>query len=63
MRKPKVFPEKILLPKRCQIESAARETLVSISLLSFFTRPVKAVHKAQSFTRSVYVVFTLIEGK
>ena len=42
------FPQnshkKIILPKRCRMESAVRETLASILSLSSFTRPVKAVH-------------------
>ena len=60
-RKPNVFSQKILLPKRCRLESAVRETLASVLSLSSITRPVKAVHYTQSFTRSVYVVCTLIK--
>ena len=45
VRWPKLSHKKIILPKRSQIESAVRETLAYISLLSFFTAlPVKAVH-------------------
>ena len=47
--------------KRSDVCLAVRKTLASILLLLFFTRPVKAVHVTQSFTRSVYVVCTLIE--
>ena len=38
-----------------------REALGFILSFSSFTRPVKAVNLTKSFTRSVYVVCTLIE--
>ena len=44
-----------------QMESVVRETFPSILSLSSFTRLVKAVHQTHSFTRSVYVVCTLIK--
>ena len=55
-RKPKVFTQKNLLSKRCQMECAVREILASILSLSFFTRPVKVVHC------SLLLVYILNEG-
>ena len=50
--------KKILLLKRCQMESAVRETLASILSLSSFTRPAKAVHRTHSFTSILLDRFT-----
>ena len=44
-REPKVLQQKILLPKRCQMERTVRIKLSSTLSLSSFTRRVKAVHQ------------------
>ena len=43
-RNPKVFPQKIPLPKPCQMERALLKTLATILSLPSFTRPVKGIH-------------------